>query len=168
MKFQPLQPFHIIRRLAKLVGFLALAFFLILGSSGCTDDQAPENGQEPVPTVQDTPVNQEVAPEAKEEEPVGETMPPDVREKAQDQLTKAQEAVGKAEQLLQQAPTGKGSDLALSALKKDLDSAQALLQTGQNQFQDQQFQMAQAQAQKATEKAESVAHHIEQAMNTAK
>jgi hypothetical protein len=87
-------------------------------------------------------------------------------QKAQEELDKANLAVGKAEQLLQQAPMGKGSDLALSALKQDLDSARTLLQTSRTHYSDQKFDIAYTEASQATEKATTVSQNIEQAINT--
>ncbi|MCA9501285.1 MAG: hypothetical protein KC588_19000 [Nitrospira sp.] len=87
------------------------------------------------------------------------------RQPAQEELDRANFAIGKAEQLLRRAPMGKGSDLALSALERDLDSARTLLRTGQTHFDEQKFEIAQTQAHQATEKASAVYKHIEQAIS---
>ncbi|MEO7860117.1 MAG: hypothetical protein ABIU05_06675 [Nitrospirales bacterium] len=88
-----------------------------------------------------------------------------IRLQAQEQLTQGNEAVEKAEQLLRRAPMGKESDLALSALQRNLDSARNLLRTGQTHFDEKKFEMAQTQAHQATEKASAVYEHIEQAIS---
>jgi hypothetical protein len=166
------QLFHFLQNSLRFNTFsclLVLIFIFAFGSSGCAEDQTPEETPEAVPTVQEPPATEGPPGDAAEmAEPVAETEPPNAREEAQEQLTKAEEAVGKAEQLLQQAPMGKDSDLALSALHTDLNSAQVLLQTGQGNFDEKQFQLALTQAREATEKASAVAQHVEQAINTVK
>lgn len=156
--------------------YLSLFVLIALMSAGCpgSNDQVPGEDKGPkstaqTPPAQETSENQTISPVPDKEENVlmADTAPSSTREEAQEQLTHAQESVGKAEQLLKRAPVGKGSDMALSDLQKELDSAHALLQTGQKQFQDQQFQLARTQAQEATKKADAVAQHIEQAINTA-
>lgn len=163
------------------IPLLSLLVLIALMSAGCpgSNDQVPGEDKEPKPTAQtppaqtppaqETPENQTNAPvpDKEDNDLMTDTAPSSTREEAQEQLTHAQESVGKAEQLLKRAPIGKGSDLALSDLQQELDSAHALLQTGQKQFQDQQFQLARTQAQEATKKADAVAQHIEQAINTA-
>ncbi|HNP31619.1 MAG TPA: hypothetical protein PKK23_21410 [Nitrospirales bacterium] len=94
------------------------------------------------------------------------TTPEPSRQPAQEELDRANFAIGKAEQLLRRAPMGKESDLALLALERDLDSARSLLRTGQTHFDEQKYEMAQAQAHQATEKASAVYEHIEQAIST--
>ena len=158
------------------IPLLSLLVLIALMSAGCpgSNDQVPGEDKEPKPTAQtppaqETPESQTISPvpDKEDNDLITDTAPSSTREEAQEQLTHAQESVGKAEQLLKRAPIGKGSDLALSNLQQELDAAQALLQTGQEQFQDQQFQLARTQAQEATKKADAVAQHIEQAINTA-
>jgi hypothetical protein len=150
-----------------------LSFFILLalGPLGCSDDQAPPKSQEGgSPTAQKTPDNQEVVSDPTDENPEQVTGMEStlLRQKAQEQLNSAQETLEKARHLLQRAPSGKGSDLALSTLQQNLDTAETLFQTGQTQFNNQQYQMAQVQAREATEKADTVAQQIEQAIDTFK
>jgi hypothetical protein len=146
--------------------FLLVIFILV--STGCpeSNEQGPGEVQEPLPTTQAPPAQDApTSPASDENGPAADTTLSSPKEEAQEQLNQAQESVENAEQMLQRAPTGKESDAALSALQQDLISAQALLQTSQEQFRDQQFQLARTQAQEAAEKADAVAQHIEQAIN---
>jgi len=153
---------------------LTLCFFVILavGIQGCSDsgDKASPTPQaKPAPaTSAITPKDAQAPPSSTDEQGNGSvpiTTPEPFRQPAQEELDHANFAIGKAEQLLRRAPMGKGSDLALSALERDLDSARNLLRTGQTHFDEQKFEMAQTQAHQATEKAEAVYKHIEQAIS---
>jgi len=155
--------------------FIGSFVLLTIGSFGCSesDDQATADRQEsPSPTVQETPENQQTvsSPSEKEqEESMADTKQIQaIREEVHDQLAKANNAVEKAEELLQRAPTGKGSDLALAALQQELESAHSLLQISQSQFDDQKFELARAQAGQAKDKADKVTQQIEQAIDTVK
>lgn len=153
---------------------LTLCFFVILavGIQGCSDSEdkaSPTTQEKPAPTTSGIVPKDAQAPSSMGEQGKGSlpvTTPEPSRQPAQEELDHANLAIGKAEQLLRQAPMGKGSDLALSALQQDLDSARNLLQTGQTHFDEQKFEMAQTQAHQATEKASAVSEHIEQAINT--
>ncbi len=151
---------------------LCCLVLLALGIQGCSDSEdkaptTPQKNQAPTTsvTVPKDPEVPSVIGEAGKDLVTG-TKPEISSLKAQEELDNANQAVEKAEQLLQQAPMGKGSDLALSALKQDLDSARTLLQSSRTHYNDKKFDMAQAEARQATEKAATVSQHIEQAINT--
>lgn len=156
----------------QTVPTLCLLVLLGLGMQGCSDseDKAPTTPQKNPASTTSVPVPKDPqVPSVTGES--GQNLVPSTnsepsRQKAQEELDKANLAVGKAEQLLQQAPVGKGSDLALSALKQDLDSARTLLQTSRTHYSDQKFDMAHTEASQATEKAATVSQHTEQAINT--
>lgn len=148
---------------------LALLAFGIQGCSDSEDKASTTTQKNPAPTTSVTVPKDPQVPSVigeSEKDRVPGTQPEPSSQKAQEELDNANQAVGKAEQLLQQAPMGKGSDLALSALKQDLDSARNLLQTSRTHFNDQKFDMAHTEASQATEKATTVSQHIEQAINT--
>jgi hypothetical protein len=151
---------------------VCLFIFLVVSIQGCSDseEKASPNTQESPP-----PKTAVVVPEDSkaplgtgevESGPLPATSQELSRLEAQEELDHAKQAVEKGEQLLHRAPKGKGSDLALSALDQDLDSARTLLQTSQTHFGDQKFEMAQTEARQATEKAAAVSQHIEQAIKT--
>jgi hypothetical protein len=146
---------------------------LVIGSSGCSgsDDETPTDRQESQsPTIEDTRERQQTASspsETEQEKPMDDEKKIQVvRQEVQNQLAQAKTAMEKAEHLLQNAPTGKGSDVALAALQKELESAHNLLQLAHTQFDGQKFEMAQAQAGQAKGKAEKITQQIEHAMNT--
>lgn len=153
---------------------LTLCFFVILavGIQGCSDseDKASPTAQEkPAPTPSAIAPEDAQAPSSMGEQGNGSlpvTTAEPSRQPAQEELDHAKFAIEKAEDFLRRAPMGKGSDLALSALQQDLDSARSLLRTGQTHFDEQKFEIAQTQAHQATEKASAVYEHIEQALNT--
>jgi hypothetical protein len=160
-------------------GVVALVGLMIFGSQGCSDseEQAPGDTRESqVPSIQESPDRQqpfsspgdETDNEGREDSSsLREKAEPQVtRQAAQEELTNATEAVGKVQQLLRQAPIGKESDLALTALQQDFESARDRLQTAQAHFNDQEFRMARAQARSAKEQATSVAQHLERAINS--
>ncbi|MEO6202006.1 MAG: hypothetical protein ABIP82_02100 [Nitrospirales bacterium] len=150
---------------------IAPLIFLVLVSlagSGCTDSKDETDKQEqPVARVQEPAVSPPKSSVLQKEEKVtlADIKSDPIRLQAQEQLTQGNEAVEKAEQLLRRAPMGKESDLALSALQRNLDSARNLLRTGQTHFDEKKFEMAQTQAHQATEKASAVYEHIEQAIS---
>ena len=154
---------------------LTLCFFVLLavGIQGCSDSEdkvSPTTQAKPAPaTSAIVPKDAQAPPASTGEQENGSlpiTTPEPSRQPAQEELDHANFAIGKAEQLLRRAPMGKESDLALSALERDLDSARTLLRTGQTHFDEQKFEMAQTQAKQATEKASAVYEHIEQAIST--
>lgn len=148
---------------------LIFLVLLSVAGSGCTESNNETNGQEqPGTRVQEPAVPPPGTSALLEEEKVTQADPQSdsIRLQAQEQLTQANEAVEKAQQLLKRAPSGKGSALAIAALHQDLDSARTLLQTSQTHFDDQKFEMAQTEARQATEKAATVSQHIEQAIKT--
>ncbi len=151
------------------VSTLIFLVLVSLAGSGCTESKDETDKQEqPVARVQEpavSPPGSSVLQEGQNvTQPDSKSDP--IRLQAQEQLTQGNEAVEKAEQLLRRAPMGKESDLALSALQRDLDSARNLLGTGQTHFVEQKFEMAQTQAHQATEKASAMYEHIEQAIST--
>ncbi|WP_447963172.1 hypothetical protein [Nitrospira sp. Ecomares 2.1] len=155
---------------------LTLCFFVILalGIQGCSDSD--DDKASPTTQTKPAPATSAIAPKEAQAPPssTGEqgndslpvTTPEPSRQPAQEELERANFAIGKAEQLLRRAPMGKESDLALLALERDLDSARGLLRIGQTHFDEQKYEMAQAQAHQATEKASAVYEHIEQAIST--
>lgn len=153
---------------------LTLCFFVILavGIQGCSDSDdtaSPTTQEKPAPTTSAIAPKDAQAPSSTGEQgnaslPV--PTPEPSRQPAQEELDHATFAIEKAEQLLRRAPMGKESDLALTALQRDLDSARNLLRTGQTHFDEQKFEMAKTQAHQATEKASAVYEHIEQAIST--
>ncbi|MGB5054772.1 MAG: hypothetical protein WBO24_10300 [Nitrospirales bacterium] len=155
-------------------GGLTLCFFVILalGIQGCSDSDdkaSPTTQEKPAPPTSAIVPKGAQAPSSMSEQVNGSlpvTTPEPSRQPAQEELDRATFAIEKAEQLLRRAPMGKESDLALSALQRDLDSARNLLRTGQTHFDEQKFEMAQTQAHQATEKASAVYAHIEQAIST--
>ncbi|MEX2491306.1 MAG: hypothetical protein WD425_06065 [Nitrospirales bacterium] len=164
------------------VRILCILVVLSLGSWGCSESETPspqtEVEESPSTAVPVTPASPEPLSEFQAEESdvsdkreieSGASTPPDsIQSTAQEQLAQARLAVGEADRLLQRAPTGKGSDLALSALRLEFDSARALLQAGQAHYDDQQFDLAKDKAQEAEKKAKMVAGQIEQAMESVK
>lgn len=161
---------------------LSILVLLSLGSWGCSESETPspqtEVEESPSTAVLVTPPTPEPSSEFqaggndaldKREIETGANTPPDsIQQTAQEQLAQAKLAVGEADRLLQRAPTGKGSDQALSALRLEFDSARTLLQAGQTHFNDQQFELAKDKAQEAEKKAKMVAGQIEQAMESVK
>ncbi|GJL60874.1 MAG: hypothetical protein NPIRA03_37310 [Nitrospirales bacterium] len=153
---------------------LTLCFFVILavGIQGCSDSEdkaSPPTQAKPAPaTSAIAPIDAQAPSSTSEQGNVSlpATTSEPFRQPAQEELERANFAIGKAEQLLRRAPMGKESDLALFALERDLDSARNLLRTGQTHFDEQKYEMAQTQAQQATEKASAVYEHIEQAIST--
>lgn len=152
---------------------LTLCFFVILavGIQGCSDSEdktSPTTQEKPAPTTSAIVPKDAQAPSSTSVQGNGSlpvTTPEPSRQPAQEELDHANFAIEKAEQLLRRAPMGKESDLALTALQRDLDSARNLLRTGQTHFDEQKFEMAQTQAHQATEKASTVYEHIEQAIS---
>jgi hypothetical protein len=151
---------------------VCLLVFLVVGIQGCSDSEekaSPKTQESPPPKTAVVVPEGSKAPLATGEGESGSmpaTSPEPSRLKAQEELDHANQAVENAEQLLHRAPKGKGSDLALSALHQDLDSARTLLQTSQTHFDEQKFELAQMEARQATEKAGAVSQHIEQAIKT--
>lgn len=148
-----------------------LLVFLVVSTQGCSDSEekaSPTTQEKPAPTTSAiAPIDAQAPSSTSEQGNVSlpATTPEPLRQPAQEELDHANFAIGKAEQLLRRAPMGKESDLALSALERDLDSARTLLRTGQTHFDEQKFEMAQTQAKQATEEAEAVYKHIEQAIS---
>lgn len=165
-------------------GLLLLVALVVFGPVGCSDkeEQGPAETQESQSTPpQEAPGDRQ--PSSNLSEATGEAEPQDstkgsgdepgpqdspTREEAQEELTKAGNAVGNVEQLLQEAPHGKGASVSLSALQQDVKSARDRLQMAQNHFADQEFRIAHDQAKEAREKANTVAQHLSQAINSAK
>ncbi|WNM58340.1 hypothetical protein [Candidatus Nitrospira allomarina] len=149
-----------------------LFVFIVVSIQGCSDSEekaSPTTQEKPAPaTSANAPIGTEAPSTTSEQgtDSLPATQPEPFRQPAQEELDHANFAIGKAEQLLRRAPMGKESDLALSALERDLDSARTLLRTGQTHFDEQKFEMARTQAQQATEKASAVYEHIEQAIST--
>ena len=160
------------RRFLKLDSFIFVFLVLLsLFTLGCSESEKQaqtEIQEKTLSPVQESPNNQQASStlENVETGPGSGTEP--TRQEAQDQLDTANEAVGKAQLLIKQAPSGKGSDLAISALHQELNSAQTLLQTGQTHFNDQQFTMAKDKAQEAEKKATTVIQQVKQAIETVK
>ncbi len=153
------------------VATLIFLVLLSLAGWGCTESNNETDKQEqPVARVQEPAVSPLGSSVLQEEQKV--TQPDSKsdprRLQAHEQLTQGNEAVEKAQQLLKHAPSGKGSALAIAALRQDLRAAQTLLQTSQTHFNDEQFTMAQDKAQEAKKKADSIAQQIEQAIETIK
>jgi hypothetical protein len=180
MRFNPLLFLEQQRFFTTKFGVLTLVVLMAFGSQGCSDteEQAPGDARESqLPSIiQESPDRQQPfsgpGEETDDEGREGsnglmeETEPQVTRQAAQEELTNATEAVGKVQQLLHQAPIGKESDLALSALQQDFESARDRLQTAQAHFNDQEFRIARAQARAAKEQATSVAQHLERAINS--
>ena len=149
---------------------LVIFAFINQGCSESGDEPTRDRQETPSPAVQNTPERQDMASTPTETEQEKAMTDPKIVEnlhkEVQDELTDASQAVEKAEQLLQRAPTGKGSDLALEALQEEVQSAHILLQNSQAQFNDQKFEMAKADANQAKGKADKVIQQIEQAMET--
>lgn len=153
---------------------LTLCFFVIMavGIQGCSDSEdkaSPTTQEKPAPTTSAIAPKDAQAPSSMSEQETGSlpvTTPEPSRQPAQEELDHATFAIEKAEQLLRRAPMGKESDLALTVLQRDLDSARNLLRTAQTHFDEQEFELAQTQAHQATEKASTVYEHIEQAIST--
>lgn len=154
----------------KVLAF-CLFVFVGVGIQGCSDSEdkaSPTTQEKPAPvtsaiTPKDTQTPSSMGEQGNGSLPI--TTPDPLRQPAQEELDRANFAIGKAEQLLRRAPMGKGSDLALFALERDLDSARNHLRTGQTHFDEQKYEMAQTQAHQATEKASTVYKHIEQAIS---
>jgi hypothetical protein len=186
-RFDPL-PFIKPQRSGPTIGgALLLVVLVVFVLAGCSDkEEKKEQGRAETQESQLTPTQ-----EASERQPpspglsktTGEAERQDstkgagdepgpqsgvTREEAQEELTKAGNAVENVQQLLQEAPRGKGSALALSALQQDVESARDRLQIAQNHFADQEFRIAHAQAKEARENANAIAQHLSQAINSAK
>ncbi len=159
--------FRLPSRLLTLIVFFVALGLLSVGCSESENESQPVDQEKLTPPVQETPPLQEALPQESVETGSVSNMEP-ARKEVQEQLDAANQAVDNAERLLKQAPRGKGSDLALSALRQDLDSAQTLLGMGQTHFRDQQYSMAKDKAQEADKKANAIIQQVERARDTVK
>lgn len=151
--------------------FTTLIFLVLLSvaGSGCSESKNETEGQgQPGTSVQEpaAPPPGTSALQGEEKVTQADTQSDSIRLQAQEQLTQANEAVDKAQQLLKRAPSGKGSTLAIAALRQDLNAAKTLLQSSQTHFENEQFTMARDEAREAKKKADLIAQQIEQAIET--